>query len=240
MVDVKAWGPGAGWSLDRAPRLIGLDDSPEKFTTDDPVVGPLTRRHRGFRFGSTGLVVDALIRAVVAQKVAGKEASRSLRGLASRFSDEAPGPRKLRLPPDPDRIAAAPYWEFHTIGLERRRTETLRRVAAERSRIERLTDADSIATRALLLRYRGVGEWTVAETIAVSHGDADAVSVGDFHHKNLVAWHLAGRPRGTDEEMLALLEPFRPHRGRVVRLLETLGHAPSYGPRMPLRSFEDR
>jgi 3-methyladenine DNA glycosylase/8-oxoguanine DNA glycosylase len=73
----------------------------------------------------------------------------------------------------------------------------------------------------------------------VSHGDSDAVSVGDYHLKNIVAWHLAGRPRGTDEEMLALLEPFRPHRGRVIRLLETVGHAPVFGARMPLRNIAD-
>ena len=47
--------------------------------------------------------------------------------------------------------------------------------------------------------------------MAVSHGDADAVAVGDYHLKNVVAWHLLeGRPRGTDEEMMELLEPFRP------------------------------
>ena len=73
--------------------------------------------------------------------------------------------------------------------------------------------------------------------MVVSHGDADAVSVGDFHLKNVVAWHLAGRPRGTDEEMMDLLAEFKPQRGRVVRLLETLGHAPAFGPRMPIRSF---
>jgi 3-methyladenine DNA glycosylase/8-oxoguanine DNA glycosylase len=80
----------------------------------------------------------------------------------------------------------------------------------------------------------------VAETVAVSHGEADAVSVGDYHIKNTVAWHLTGRPRGSDEEMLELLEPFRPHRGRVIRLLETAGWAPRFGPRMPLRSVADR
>ena len=39
--------------------------------------------------------------------------------------------------------------------------------------------------------------------------------------------------------MLELLEPFRPHRGRVLRLLQVgAGGAPRYGPRMPLRAFE--
>ena len=75
--------------------------------------------------------------------------------------------------------------------------------------------------------------------MAISHGDADAVAVGDYHLKNVVAWHMTGRPRGTDEEMMELLEPFRPHRGRVIRLLERAGKAPQFGPRMPLRDFRN-
>ena len=58
------------------------------------------------------------------------------------------------------------------------------------------------------------------------------MSVGDFHLKNLVAFALAGEPRGTDERMLELLEPWRGHRARVIRLLEASGiEAPKYGPR---------
>jgi hypothetical protein len=37
--------------------------------------------------------------------------------------------------------------------------------------------------------------------------------------------------------MLELLEPFRPHRGRVIRLLHTLGHEPKFGPRMAPRDI---
>jgi hypothetical protein len=57
--------------------------------------------------------------------------------------------------------------------------------------------------------------------------------VGDFHMPSLVTWALAGEPRGTDDRMLELLEPFAGHRGRVVRLLKTSGiRAPRYGPRL--------
>lgn len=236
----RGWGEGVDWVFARLPAWMGITDSPESLVTDHGLVRRLVHRHAGVRFGATGLVFDALTTAIVTQKVTGKEAKRSLAGLYRRFSDPAPGPRRLPLPPDPERLARAPYWEFHTLGLERRRTEILRATAAHHARIDSLGGLASAAAQAHLLRYPGVGVWTAAETVAVSHGDPDAVSVGDYHHKNLVSWHLAGRPRGTDEEMLALLEPFRPHRGRVVRLLELEGHAPAFGPRMPLRRITDR
>jgi 3-methyladenine DNA glycosylase/8-oxoguanine DNA glycosylase len=85
---------------------------------------------------------------------------------------------------------------------------------------------------------RGLGPWSVAEVARTALGDADAVSVGDFHVPNVVAWALTGEPRGTDERMLELLEPYRPHRGRVQRLLEASGiRAPSFGPRMEVRAI---
>ena len=85
----------------------------------------------------------------------------------------------------------------------------------------------------------GIGPWTVAEVARIALGDADAVSVGDFHVPNIVAWALAREPRGSDERMLELLEPYRPHRGRVQRLLETSGiRAPAFGPRMEPRAID--
>jgi len=85
----------------------------------------------------------------------------------------------------------------------------------------------------------GIGPWTVAEVARVALGDADSVSVGDFHLPNLVAWALAREPRGTDERMLELLEPYRPHRGRVQRLLEAAHiRPPAFGPRMEPRAID--
>ena len=233
-----AWGPGAEWALSGLESIVGLHDPAEDFSTDHPVVGPLVRSRRGWRFGRTALVLDALVVAVVSQKVAGKEAARSLRALTLRFSEAAPGPHaRLRLPPRPEAMADAPYHAFHELGIEKRRADVLRALARDADRLERLAGLVPAEAARALLRYRGVGPWTAAETTSVSHGDPDAVSVGDFHLKHVVAWHLTGSPRGTDEERLELLEPFRPHRGRVVRLLESAGGAPRFGPRMPLREF---
>jgi 3-methyladenine DNA glycosylase/8-oxoguanine DNA glycosylase len=65
------------------------------------------------------------------------------------------------------------------------------------------------------------------------------VSIGDYHLPNVVAWALAGEPRGDDARMLELLEPYAGHRGRVQRLLEAGGiGAPKFGPRADIRAIE--
>jgi 3-methyladenine DNA glycosylase/8-oxoguanine DNA glycosylase len=88
------------------------------------------------------------------------------------------------------------------------------------------------AAAARLRAYPGIGPWTAAEVTLRALGDPDAVSVGDFHLPNVVAFALAGEPRGDDARMLELLEPWRGHRARVVRLLEASGiEAPKFGPR---------
>ncbi len=227
-----AWGDGGPWLLDRLGGIAGLGDDPTEFETDHPVVGELHRRHPGWRFGRTDLVFDALVRAICGQKVTGAEAIAALRGLRRQFGDPAPGPRELRLPPDPERMARAPYWVYHGLHLEKRRADLLKRVAATAVRIDKSRYESPSEAAAQLVSIQGVGPWTVSKTISISHGDADQVDVGDFHLKHIVVHHLTGRPRGTDEEMLELLEPFRPHRGRVTRLLHTLGHEPSFGPRL--------
>lgn len=239
-IQAEAWGAGAGWTLDRMESWVGLTDDPASFEPDDPGIRELHRRRLGVRFARTGLVFEAALVAVLAQKVTGKEASRGLRGLVVRFSDPAPGPfDRLRLPPDPQRLAREPYHSYHDLGIEKRRADTIRRLAQQAGDLDSLAAAPSHEADARLQQIPGIGVWTAAETVALSHGDADALSVGDFHLKHLVAWHLSGVPRGTDDEMVRLLEPFRPHRGRVVRLLESASRYPAYGPRQTLRSFND-
>ena len=234
----EAWGGGGPWLLRRLGAIGGLDDDPSRFTTDHPLVSEVHRRHPGWRFGRTDLVFNSLVVAVCAQKVTGKEAGAAIRGLYRRFGDRAPGPNeRLTLPPDPKRMAGAPYWEYHELHLEKRRADVIRRVASGYEAIAGLAEVAAAKAADELRSFEGVGDWSVAETLAVSHGDPDQVSVGDFHIKHLVVHHLTGRDRGSDEEMLELLEPFRPHRGRVVRLLHTLGHEPKFGPRMTVRDI---
>ena len=100
-----------------------------------------------------------------------------------------------------------------------------------------------MAPAAALARLRsipGIGAWTAAEVARRAFGDPDAVSLGDFHVPDMVCWALAEEPRGGDERMLELLEPYRGQRGRVVRLIEAAGiHPPRYGPRLAPQRIEN-
>lgn len=234
----EAWGEGAEALLDRLGDISGLNDDPGSFSTDHKLVGELHRRNPGLRIASSGRVFDELVIAIAGQKVTGAEAARAMRGLRQKFSESAPGPNpQLRLPPDPAQMAMATYWQFHELHLEKRRAEVIRGVAGSADHIDKLGYDGVIAAAQYLQPFFGVGEWTIAETLVRSHGHPDQLSVGDFHLKNMVVYHLAGRARGTDDEMVELLEEFRPHRARVVRLLSTLGHAPKYGPRSAPRNI---
>jgi 3-methyladenine DNA glycosylase/8-oxoguanine DNA glycosylase len=239
-IHAEGYGPGAGWVLDRADAVAGLRDDVSGFSAvaaAHPLVKELSRVHRGHRIPSTGRLFHRLMRAVLEQKVTGKEAYRGYAATVRHFSERAPGPlTTLWLPPDPADVAAAPYWVFHPFGVEQRRADTLRRAAAAAARLERCADSEEATVR--LRAIPGIGPWTAAEVVRFVYGDGDAVSVGDFHIPNTVAWALAGEARGTDARMLELLEPFRGHRGRVCMLLESAGiGAPKFGPRMPIRSF---
>jgi 3-methyladenine DNA glycosylase/8-oxoguanine DNA glycosylase len=239
-LQAAGYGPGAAWLVDRADAIAGLRDDLSGFAAlakAHPLVAQLAYEHRGIRLPATGTLFPRLLRVIFEQKVTGKEAFRAYAATVRRFGTAAPGPlQPLWTPPDPAVIAGTPYWVFHPFGVEQRRADTLRRAAAEAERLERCADTAEATGR--LTAIPGIGPWTAAEVVRIVYGDPDAVSVGDFHIPNMVAWALAGEPRGNDARMLALLEPFRGHRGRVCVLLEAAGrYAPRFGPRMPIRSF---
>ena len=238
-VDLAGWGPGAARALERAPTLLGEEDDDTGFHPQHPLVAELQRRHPGVRMCRSEAVMEALVPTVMEQKVIGLEARRGYCWLVRALGDPAPGPAGLRLPPAPSVLAHSPYWKFHPFAVERRRAETIIRAAGSASRLEALTALPAAEARARLEAQPGLGPWSAAEITQVSLGDADAVSVGDYHLPNMVCHALAGLPRGDDAMMLELLEPFRGHRGRVIRLLMSAGiRAPRFGPRLRLRELQ--
>jgi 3-methyladenine DNA glycosylase/8-oxoguanine DNA glycosylase len=235
---IEAWGPGAERALAAAPALVGFEDETTDFQPTHPLIAHLDRRLPGLRIGRTGAVFAALIPAILEQKVTGTEARRGYRGLIAGWGEPAPGPFGLRLLPTPETIAAIPYHELHPFDVERRRADLVRTVAARANRFEEIVDLSLADAYRRLTALPGIGPWTAAEVAFRALGDADAVSVGDYHLPGLVSFAFTGERRGSDERMLELLEPFRPHRARVIRLLEAGGVGPApRGPRMAPRSF---
>ena len=243
----QAFGPGAEIVLERAPRIAGVGPGStgvrDLAGVGDPRLDHLVRRYAGVRLCRTEAVFNALLPAILEQKVTGTEARRAWHGLVRDHGEPAPGPPDLvaglRLAPAPAVLAALPYYAYHRYGLEQRRAELIRRVAARAAWLEATVDLPIAEAYARLLSVPGIGPWTAAEVAVRALGDPDAVSVGDFHMPNLVAFALAGEPRGDDTRMIQLLEPFRGRRALVMRLLELSGvRAPRYGPRCSPRGIE--
>lgn len=242
----QAWGPGAGWLLDRLPALLGADDEAAAFrpAAEHGVLREAARRRAGFRVSRTDRMLEALVPAVLEQKVTGTEAHRSWRQLLWRHGTPAPGPRdpaaRMRVPPDARTWMSLASWDWHLAGVDPRRARTIRVAASAAGRLEETLGMGVDVADRRLRALPGVGVWTSAEVRQRAFGDADAVSVGDLHVPGMIGWALTGRVVD-DAGMLALLEPYAGHRYRVQRLLELAGvavprRAPRFAPR-DYRSF---
>lgn len=232
-VEAEGFGLGAPDVLERLPVLLGDEDDPTGFEPPPDTVVSVLWRQRGhsWRVPCTGLVWATALQAVLEQKVTGVEARLAWFRLCRDHGQPAPGPAPagMAVPPPRDVVAAIPSWWWRSSGVDDTRASTVGRLA--RTRL--VGDADAVQRR--LAAVPGVGPWTVAEVGFRALGDADAVSVGDFHLPNLVGFALTGRPRSNDEQMLELLAPYAGHRHRVVRMIELSGVSPpKFGPRATL------
>jgi len=222
LVRAQAWGPGAAWLLDALPGALGRDDDASGFAADaHPVIRDAALRHPGLRIGRSGRLMEALVPAILEQKVVVLEAHRAWRILLAKYGTPPPGPapRGMRVFPHPATWRRIPSWDWHRAGVEGVRAETIIRAASVADSLERLLTLGHEEADRKLRTIPGIGVWTSAEARQRAAGDPDAISVGDYHLKNVVGWALAGRDRSTDEEMLTLLEPFKGHRHRATRLI---------------------
>jgi hypothetical protein len=239
VIRATAWGPGAAWLLRELPGLLGADDDRAGFEPVHPVLCELAARHPGVRVGRSGRVLEALVPAVLEQKVVGVEARRAWRYLLLKFGEPAPGPAPagMRVPPPPAIWRRIPSWEWHRAGVEGVRARTIIGAAEVAGRLEEIVTMPSGAADRRLRSLPGIGVWTSAEVRQRACGDADAVSVGDYHLPSAVGWALAGRVVD-DAGMLELLAPYAGHRHRAARLVELGGiRPPRRGPRMSVRDY---
>jgi 3-methyladenine DNA glycosylase/8-oxoguanine DNA glycosylase len=240
IIAAAAWGPGAGWLLETLPLLLGAHDDPTGFVPVHALLREMAARHPGARVGRSGRVLEALIPAVLEQKVVGVEARRAWHYLLRRFGEPAPGPAPpgMRVFPDARTWAQIPTWEWHKAGVEPGRAATIAGAARAAARLEEIVTMAAGDADRRLRSLPGVGPWTSAEVRQRACGDADAVSVGDYNLPRAVGWALAGRVVD-DDGMLELLAPYAGHRYRAARLLELSGVSPPRrGPRLPAREYQ--
>lgn len=239
-VRAQAWGPGAAWALDQLPELLGAADDWTGFQPRHPVVAEAWRQHPRLRLGRTGRALEALVPTIIEQKVTGKEAFAGFRALVLKYGEAAPGPGAalgLHVQPGAADLVRIPSWAWLGLQIDPARSRAVVTAARHADSLERIAaGADAAAALDRAIRsLPGLGVWTSAETRQRALGDPDAVSFGDYHVAKDVGWALNGRELD-DRELMEVLEPWRPHRGRVPLLLGAAAlRRPRRGPRMSVR-----
>ncbi|MEJ1154882.1 DNA-3-methyladenine glycosylase 2 family protein [Microbacterium marmarense] len=237
VIRAAAWGPGSAWALEQMPSLCGRDDDPSSFDAEQhPLIASAHHDNPGLRIGRTDLVFDALASAIIEQKVTGMQAFGAWRHLVRAFGTRAPGPtpRPLFATPSIEEWRHIPSWAWHRAGLEPPQSKTIVRAARHgRALVQSIHNAvDGEAVDRVLVSQPGIGPWTSAETRIRALGDADAVSVGDYHLAHQVGFALTGS-RVDDDGMLHLLARWSGQRQRVIRLIGASGVIePRKGPRL--------
>ncbi len=244
-ITTTAWGPGAEWAIEGVPELLGhgddwsgLDVSRSRLLTDALHHTP------GLRLTRTRQVFEAMLAAILEQKVTGLQARRSWRWLLARYGEPAPGPAPegMWVFPSPETWRRVPSWDWHRAGVGPDRAATALRAAGVAASLERTLELGrgGPSVERALRSIPGVGVWTAAETMQRAHGDPNSPSVGDYHLPTVVGWALAGKPVD-DDGMLELLAPYAGHRHRVVRLIEASGFSPPrHGPRITVEDHRQR
>ncbi len=244
-VTATAWGAGAAWAVEGVPELLGEgDDWSGLDVAASPFLADSRHRNPGLRLPRTRQVFEMLLPAILEQKVTGLQAHRSWRQLLWKYGDAAPGPAPegMRVFPTADTWRRVPSWEWHAAGVGPQRADTIMRAVKVAASLERTLahGRGGPAVERALRSIPGIGVWTTAETTQRAHGDPDSPSVGDYHLPALVGWALIGKPVD-DDGMLELLEPWRGHRQRIMRLIESSGFAkPRFGPRITIEDHRGR
>ncbi|MFJ5694040.1 DNA-3-methyladenine glycosylase family protein [Arthrobacter sp. NPDC093125] len=245
-VDAQAWGPGSASALTAVPRLLGAGDDWSAF--DEPafnatlprMVREARRRNPALRLPSTGRMVDSLVPTILEQKVTVIEARRGFRYLMYRHGTPAPGastvaPAGLLVRPTPEQWLRIPSWEWHKAGVGPQRSATIMCALRSAVALERLAALPAAEAAEKMQTIPGIGVWTAAEVVQRTHGCPDSIAVGDYHLAADVGAALTGR-RTDDAGMLALLEPWKGHRQRIVRMIGLSGfRKPTFGPRMTIQ-----
>lgn len=187
-------------------------------------MGDLSVAERNRRRGLAA--VDAygmLLRTVVGQQVSVKAAAAIYKRVLELFGGATPAPAAL-LEVEPERLREA--------GLSGRKVEYVRDLAAhvvsgklELERFEQMPD-DEVAAE--ITAVRGFGEWSAQVFLMFHLERPDVLPVGDLGIRRAVQVEYGLDELPERDELLAIAEPWRPHRTLAsVYLWETLRNAPA-------------
>lgn len=234
-------GPGAGWIEPHLAAIFGLTDRLDGFEPE----GRLKRiadENRGLRLPRLPTLYARAVQVVLQQLITFRDACRGWRLLVQKHGEEFPGSGGLFYPPNAGTIGKLAVHQLMECDIAPKHARVILALSKQAAGLERLWDAgvdpDAVErVSRFLLGQAGIGQWTVGYLRGAGMGDADAVVLGDYGHPHHVAYFFTGEERGDDEQMVRLLEPYRPHRFRTLLLLIQGAKAPPRrGPRRePLR-----
>lgn len=216
--------------------IAGLDDDPGDFAervSCSALLRDLHARFPGARMTRTATVWETLARAIVGQLVTWIEARDATRRMIRRYGAPIAG-TDLRAFPTAASIAATSPADLRALGVGMRRATTLVACARLGERLEKLPRLPLDDAMKWLVSLRGIGPWTSQCVAIEALGHSDGVLVGDAGAPFVVTMALSG-VAGDDARMLELLEPYRPHRARVHRLLDLGSRMPGGLPGVPRR-----
>lgn len=233
-------GPGSQWLQPHLAGMLGLEDDPTSFQPTGKLER-IAKQHCCTHLPKLPVIFDRLVSIILQQLIAYRDACENWARLVRRHGTPAPGDYKLWLPPLPEQYAAFGDYDLIACGILPKQARLVLKLARCAERIERLAGTDQPKLIKFLLAQRGIGPWTVGFLQGSGLGDADAVMPGDIGFPRTVAHFFEGpevdnNRKATDEDMLRLLEPYRPHRFRTLNMLIAAGVGPPRkSPRRPGR-----
>jgi 3-methyladenine DNA glycosylase/8-oxoguanine DNA glycosylase len=216
-LEVRAFGEDAAKLAEETAAGLRQEDGYRTFTTPDTGVLRLHRLLPGLRVIRVPWLYDMTCSAILQQRIRTVDAMRDWRRITSLYG--SPAPLGLRAFPPSETLAAVPQFALESMGIDAKRAMALLRFAREMRFVSLKPGIDFTQLRHTLLRVAGIGPWTTETVLGYGAGDTDAAIPGDLHLPHLVCYGLAGETEGSDERMMELLEPFRGHRFRIIRLL---------------------
>ena len=206
-VDVEPLDEVSGRELDH---LLGLSfdlGAFAAFAADDPVLGALERRLRGFRPLLVPDPFEMLVGSITAQQVSLFAATAIRNRFLERFAERHAAAFAF---PSPERLAGVREEELVALGFSRRKAEYVVAVARVGDELHALRGLPDDEVKARLGLIRGLGEWSADWFLARHLGRARAWPAGDLGVRKAVSFFYADGHMLSSDEVRAFGARFAP------------------------------